>query len=64
MLIEKWIARFKDPEGSDNMGMANHHMALSRLVAHILKCGGRNIIITDETYRPRTIEGELENDYS
>ena len=61
-LTEKWVARFKDPNGSDNMGIANHHLALNQLVAHILSYGGTNIVITDETCRPRIIEGEINNE--
>lgn len=55
-LTEKWVARFKDPSGADNMGIANHHIALNQLVAHILSCGGTHIVITDETCRPRIID--------
>lgn len=61
-LTEKWVARFKDPNGSDKMGIANHHLALNQLVAHILSYGGTNIIITDETCRPRIIEGEVNHE--
>ncbi len=60
-LTEKWVARFKNPDGTDNMGIANSHMALTQLAAHILSFGGTNIVITDETYRPRIIDVTGEN---
>jgi len=55
-LTEKWVARFKDPNGMEKMGIANHHMALNQLVAHILNDGGRHIVITDETCRGYIID--------
>ncbi len=61
-LTEKWVARFKNTDGSDNMGLANHYSAVSQLLGLILNNGGRDIIITDETCRPRIIEGEVNNE--
>lgn len=57
---EKWVARYKDSEGKDTMGLANHHGALPPLVAAILNSGGHSIVITDETIRPRIIDGKIE----
>ena len=53
---EKWVARFKNPDGTENMGMANHHGALPPLIAAILNEGGRDIVITDESCRPNIID--------
>ena len=57
---EKWVARFKNPDGTENIGICNHHNALSPLVSAILNTGGRDIRITDETLRPHIIEGTME----
>lgn len=61
-LTEKWVARFKNPDGTENMGIANHHTALNMMVANIISFGGTHIIITDETCRPRIIEGEINHE--
>lgn len=61
-LTEKWVARFKNPDGEDNMGVANHYSAVSNMLGHIINYGGYNIIVTDETSRARIIEGEINND--
>ncbi len=65
-LPEKWVARFKNPDGTDNMGIANHHTALNMMVANILSWGGTHIVITDESYRPRIIDitGEHKDEQS
>lgn len=57
---EKWVARYKNKDGSAGMGIGNHPSALPQMVAFILKSGGTNIVITDETCRPRIIEGIIE----
>lgn len=56
---EKWVARYKEKGGKDCMGMTNHHTALGSLTAAILNSGGYDIVITDETCRPRIIDGVL-----
>lgn len=61
-LTEKWVARFIDGDGKESMGLANHHSAVSNLLAAILHCGGTHITLIDETCRPRTIEGEINNE--
>ena len=53
---EKWIARYKEKGGKDCMGVTNHHTALGSLAAAILNSGGYDIVITDETCRPRIID--------
>ena len=53
---EKWVVRFKNPDGTENMGLCNHHDALGALIAAILKRNGSDIVITDETFRPRVID--------
>jgi hypothetical protein len=59
-LGEKWVAKYKDVDGKASLGMCNHHNALSPLVSAILKSGGKDIVITDETARPRIIDGVME----
>lgn len=58
-LSEKWVARYTNQDGSKGMGIGNHVNALPNMVMFILKSGGRNIVITDETIRPNIIEGEV-----
>lgn len=53
---EKWVARYKESDGRPGMGICNHHNALSPLVSAILNSGGCDIVITDETCRPRIID--------
>jgi hypothetical protein len=53
---EKWVARYKEKGGKDCMGVTNHHTALGSLTAAILNSGGYDIVITDETCRPRIID--------
>ena len=57
---EKWVAKYKDVDGKVSLGMCNHHNALSPLVSAILNSGGRDIVITDESVRPRIIDGVME----
>lgn len=57
---EKWVAKYKDVDGKTSLGICNHHNALSSLVSAILNTGGRDIVITDETIRPRIIDGVME----
>lgn len=58
-MTEKWVLRYKEPSGKESMGMCNHFTGLSMLVGMILNNGGRNIVITDETVRPRIIESSV-----
>lgn len=58
-ISEKWVARYKNKDGSAGMGIADHYLAISKLVEFILQQEGNNIVITDETCRPRIIEGEV-----
>ena len=57
-VTEKWVARYKDKEGDEGMGISNHHSALGQLVGLILHNGGTNIVITDETNRRGIIDIE------
>jgi hypothetical protein len=57
---EKWVARYTNKDGSPGMGIGNHPTALPQMVNFILHSGGRNIVITDETCRPKIIEGKVE----
>jgi hypothetical protein len=56
---EKWVAHYKEADGRSGMGICNHYTALSPLVAAIMNSGGRNIVITDESIRPRIIDGTI-----
>jgi hypothetical protein len=64
MIGEKWVARFKDGDGKNNMGITDHYLGLPKLIEHIFHLGGSNIVITDETCRAGIIEGEIINEHS
>jgi len=57
---EKWVARYKEKGGKECMGLSNHYTALGSLAGAILNSGGYDIVITDETCRPRIIDGVVE----
>ncbi len=57
---DKWLVKFKNKDGSENMGFANHHGGLPVMINMILNEGGYGITISDETVGRRTKDkGEI-----
>ena len=49
-LTQKWVVHFKNPDGTDNMGMCNTYHALPNMITAILTgLKGKNIVIKDES---------------
>ena len=49
-LTQKWVIYFKNPDGTDNMGMTNNFHALPEAITQILRqFEGREIVIKDES---------------
>ena len=61
-LGQKWWVTFTDKDGKDNGGITNNFHYIPKMIDMILRGGGSNIVITDQTiYKDDNNECKREN---
>ncbi len=61
-LGQKWWITFTDKDGNNSGGLTNNFNYLPKVIDNILRAGGSNIVITDQTiYKDDSYECKREN---